>query len=88
MFNNIKNIYICPYYADVGCTKTVVFSSSFGVKIQNTLVDIWKYSNDKNLNFKVKDSRMNIYIEWTNPNTKESEITRLRVINGKEVFNR
>lgn len=88
MYNNMNNIYICPYYSEDGCTKKKIYSSSLGFRIKDKIVDICKDVNSNSLKFSVKDTRMNLYIDWTNPITKENVLTRLRVTNGNILYKR
>lgn len=83
MFNNMKNIYICMF-SEKECAKIKVASSQSGVNIKNKAIDIRKIGGNHYLRFTVKDSRINIYVEWINPKSKEEILTRLRIVNGKK----
>lgn len=83
MFNNIKNFYICLYYSENECTKIKVQSSSEGYVIRNAAIDIRKNKDQENMKFTIRNSRINVYVEWNHPKTKENILTRLRILNGK-----
>lgn len=85
MFNNIENIFICSYYSETKCEKTPIYKSYLGIKIKHKMVDISKDSDNTNFKFSVKDSRINIYIQWRSSKNMEKIITRLRVVNGKNL---
>lgn len=82
MFANIKKIVVCHFKREFGCVDTKISSTLNKKSYSCDYIIINRFNKADSFRFTIKDSRINIYIEWVHPNSEEIYTTRLKIFNG------
>lgn len=82
MFDNVQKIIVCHFNAEIGCVDSVMTEDKNRKIYTTKYVVIYRFLIADSFRFSVKDSRVNIYIEWVHPKSKEIYTTRLRLFDG------